>query len=182
MPSRITPNEPQTESIIGTTQETALKRGIFLHKLIQYLPQVPALNRKEVAFKLKPDDIEIPENFFDIFDNQDFQTLFGNNSVAEVPIAGIVGKRVVSGQIDRLIVTDNDVWIVDFKTNRQVPETPSTVHKSYKTQLFAYKSLIKNIFSDKIVRTFLLWTETMTLMEMTEEINLNSTVIEKELI
>lgn len=182
MPSRITPNEPQTESIIGTTQETALKRGIFLHKLIQYLPQVPALNRKEVAFKLKPDDIEIPENFFDIFDNQDFQTLFDNNSVAEVPIAGIVGKRVISGQIDRLIVTDNDVWIVDFKTNRQVPETPSAVHKSYKTQLFAYKSLIKNIFSDKIVRTFLLWTETMTLMEMTEEINLNSTVIEKELI
>lgn len=182
MPSKIISNEPQMESIIGTTQEEAFKRGIFLHKLIQYLPQIPVEKRKEIALKLKPTEIDIPKNFFDIFENKEFQILFNNNSIAEVPIAGIVGNRVVSGQIDRLVVTDKDVWIVDFKTNRQVPKNPSEVHSGYKTQLFAYKSLIKNIFSDKIIRTFLLWTETMTLMEMTEEINLNSTDIEKELI
>ena len=37
-------------------------------------------------------------------------------------------------------------------------------------QLFAYKELIKNIFPDKLIRTFLLWTENLSLMEMTNEI------------
>lgn len=168
MPSRLIDNEPISDSIVGTGQEKALKRGTFLHKLLQYLPQIPPEKRKETALKLKPADIELPARFFEIFENN-FKPLFGSNSMAEVPIVGIVGGKVFSGQIDRLIINEKEVWIVDFKTNRTVPSAPEEVHRIYKMQLAAYKNLIKKIFSDKIIKTFLLWTENMSLMEMTNE-------------
>ena len=132
------------------------------------MPQIPPEKRKETALKLKPADIELPARFFEIFENN-FKPLFGSNSMAEVPIVGIVGGKVFSGQIDRLIINEKEVWIVDFKTNRTVPSAPEEVHRIYKMQLAAYKNLIKKIFSDKIIKTFLLWTENMSLMEMTNE-------------
>ncbi len=171
MPSRIVENETPEISIVGVGQEAALKRGSFIHKLLQYLPAIPAEKRRETAMRLKPDDIDIDEKLFDLFENTSFSILFSQNSVAEAPIVGIVGNRVFSGQIDRLIVLKNEVWIVDYKTNRFVPQNPTEVSHSYKIQLFAYKELIKNIFADKVIKTFLLWTENLSLMEMTDEIN-----------
>ncbi len=168
MPSRLIENEPQNDSIVGAGQEKALKRGTFLHKLLQYLPQIASEKRMEVSLKLKPSDIELPENFFEIFENK-FRPLFGSNSLAEVPIVGVVGKKAFSGQIDRLVINEKEVWIIDYKTNRHVPSCPQEVHRIYKMQLAAYKNLIKKIFSDKIIKTFLLWTENMSLMEMTDE-------------
>ncbi len=168
MPSRLVENEPQTESLGTGNQDSALKRGIFIHKLLQYLPEIEPSKRKEIAFRLKPDEIDISEKLFDVFEDPTFNVLFGQNSVAEAPITGIVSGKVFSGQIDRLIVLDNEVWIVDYKSNRYVPKSPNEVHKTYKAQLYAYNNLIKDIFPDKIIRTFLLWCENLTLMEMTE--------------
>lgn len=179
MPSRLIENEPLNESIVAAGQEKALKRGTFLHRLLQYLPMVPYEKREEIALKLKPEDIELPERFFDIFNNE-FRSLFDSNSMAEVPIAGIVGDKVFSGQIDRLVIWDHEVWIVDYKTNRHVPSDPKNVHRIYKMQLAAYKSLIKKIFADKIIKTFLLWTENMSLMEMTSETESFDDLFKKE--
>ena len=53
--------------------------------------------------------------------------------------------------------------IVDFKTNRFVPEK---IPDNYQKQLKAYRDLIKDIFPDKIVKSYLLWIENMTLMEV----------------
>ncbi len=171
MPSRMVENDTPEESIVSTGQSIALKRGEFIHKLLQYLPDVPPEKRKEVALHLKPDDIEIDENLFNLFENNKFTVLFGENSTAETPIVGIVDGKVFSGQIDRLVVLENEVWIVDYKTNKFVPRTATGVSQSYKIQLFAYKELIKNIFTDKVIKTFLLWTENLSLMEMTDEIS-----------
>ncbi len=175
MPSRMVENDIPETSVVGMGQETALKRGAFIHKLLQYLPDIPSEKRKETAIRLKHQDTDIDENIFNLFEKKEFSILFGKNSVAETPIVGIVGDRVFSGQIDRLVVFENEVWIVDYKTNRFVPSNPKEVSLSYKIQLFAYKELIKNIFTDKVIKTFLLWTENLSLMEMSNEVNKLST-------
>lgn len=179
MPSRLVQDETPEESVIGTGTATALKRGSFIHKLLQLLPEISPDKRREAALRLKPEDIEIPENLFDIFEKPEFKILFSPQSHAETPVVGIVNNRVFSGQIDRLVILENEVWIVDYKTNRFIPVSPQNVSPSYKIQLFAYKELIKKIFADKMIRTFLLWTENLSLMEMTNEIN-QSLLIEIE--
>ena len=171
MPSRLVENETPEESVVNVHTENALKRGSFIHRLLQYLPDIPAEKRYETALRLKPTDIDIPDNLFDIFNKPEFHILFNPQSHAETPIVGIVGGRVFSGQIDRLVVRENEIWIVDYKTNRFVPTMSQNVPMPYKIQLFAYKELIKKIFTDKIIRTFLLWTENLSLMEMTDVVN-----------
>jgi len=73
---------------------------------------------------------------------------------------------VVSGQIDRLVERENDVWVVDYKSNRPPPTTAAGVPESYRAQLAAYKSVLEGLYPGKPIRTFLLWTETPRLMEV----------------
>ena len=71
--------------------------------------------------------------------------------------------RLSGFEVDRLAITEKEVLILDFKTNRFIP---SKVPENYQKQLEAYKDLLKNIFPDKIIRAYLLWTENMTLVEV----------------
>ena len=150
-------------SITQTNQALALRRGTFLHQLLQFLPSIPADKRLEYAKKMCPPDIDLPDNLINIFDNPAFKDLFGINSLAEVPIIGVLNNQPISGQIDRLIISPTEVKIVDFKTNRFVPNEVPLI---YKKQLNAYKDLLKTIFPDRIVKAYILWTQTLYIKEI----------------
>lgn len=166
VPSKLHEEEIFLDSILGIDQAYAMRRGTFIHQLLQYLPEISPQNRIEAAIRLKPKDIEIPENLFLLFQDKKFQLLFGEDSLSEVPVAGIIDGKVISGQVDRLVITNKEVLIVDFKSGRHPPKTTDNVPPAYKTQLKIYKCLLKDIFPDKVIRTFLLWTENLTLMEI----------------
>ncbi len=151
------------ESILQPNQELALRRGTFIHKLLQYLPDIPSNQRLEFAQKMCPSDIELPDNLLQIFERVDLQDLFGSNSIAEVPVVGTINGKAVSGQIDRLVVLEKEVKIIDFKTNRFVPQK---IPDMYKKQLNAYKDLLKEIFPDKIIKAYILWTQTLYFEEV----------------
>ena len=77
---------------------------------------------------------------------------------------GRVGDKIISGQIDRLIVEDNRVVIVDFKTNRPAAAAPEQIPDVYRRQLAAYVELLGQIYPDKEIVPLILWTNTATLM------------------
>ena len=81
-------------------------------------------------------------------------------------VTGIVGELVVSGQIDRLVERDDEVWVVDYKSNRPPPDDAAHVPESYRVQLATYKAVLEGLYPGKAIRTFLLWTETPRLMEV----------------
>ena len=168
-PSKPTNEEPSHGSPLTEGQALAIERGIFVHHLLQYLPDIPPEKRMIAVNRLKPAHIDVPEHLNDLLTSKEFSILFGKNSLAEVPVVGIWNDKAISGQIDRLIVTDKEVWIIDFKTNRNVPKTEADVPSLYREQLSAYRGLISQIFSNKMIRTFLLWTETLQLMEVKNE-------------
>jgi ATP-dependent helicase/nuclease subunit A len=77
-----------------------------------------------------------------------------------VPVAGIVAiagraPRYVSGQIDRLVVEDDRVLILDFKSDRPVPDE---VPDSYAAQLALYRALLARIYPGRRIECALLWT------------------------
>ncbi len=151
------------ESILQPNQELALRRGTLIHKLLQYLPELPADQRLAFVQKMWPSDIELPQNLLDIFDKPELKDLFGTNSLAEVPVIGTIDGKTVSGQIDRLVALQNEVKIIDFKTNRFVPKEVPDI---YKKQLNAYKDLLKIIFPDKMIKSYILWTQTLYFEEV----------------
>ena len=165
-PSAQMDEEQAEQSISNSVRSQALKRGIFIHKLLQYLPNIDASKHRQVAEKLKPDNIDIPETLFTLLQDKRFKDLFGPSSLAEVPIVGVLDNQVISGQIDRLVVLEKEILLVDYKSNYYVPKTIDKVPINYKKQLKTYQALLKNIFPDKVIKSYLLWTQNLTWMEI----------------
>ncbi len=157
-------------------------RGSLAHRLLQALPDIPADRRAQAAAdylaragaKLPAEDrSSLAEEVMRVLDDQRFHELYGAHSRAEVPIVGriqIGGKTVrVSGQIDRLAVTQTSVLIGDFKTNRPAPRRIEEVPPAYVTQLALYRAVLAKLYPGKPVRAALIWTEVPDLMELSAE-------------
>src|SRR5690606_20679255 len=88
----------------------------------------------------------------------------------EVAIMGTVAvkgsPRSVSGKIDRLAVTDDEVLIVDYKTNRPPPASLEAVPAAYVAQLALYRALLQPLYPGRRIAAVLLYTETPLLIEI----------------
>jgi ATP-dependent helicase/nuclease subunit A len=96
--------------------------------------------------------------------------LFGPNSRAEVPLAGAIGNQAVFGQIDRLAISDAEVLIVDYKSDREPPAEPDGVPIAYVRQMAAYRALLREIYPGRTIRCALLWTAGPHLMMLDERL------------
>ena len=160
----------------------AVQRGLAMHKLLQMLPGLAEEARADAARRyLERAGAGWPEAERDkalaavesILADPRFAPLFASGSRAEVSVVGTIdlkGKsRAVAGKIDRLAVTEADVLIVDFKTNRPAPATLEAVPPAYVLQLALYRGLLKPLYPDKAVRAALLFTEAPGLIELPAE-------------
>ncbi len=166
-PSRPEGEEPAVLSPLAPDDKDRFRRGILIHRLLQSLPDIAASKRRPAAARwLKHAaadwDEGMRESTIDeveaVLDRPELRHLFGPDSVAEVPLTGVVAGAVVSAQIDRLAVTDDTVEIVDFKTNRPPPTSAADVAPIYVRQMALYRDLLRQVFPGKNVRCVLLWT------------------------
>ena len=79
-------------------------------------------------------------------------------------------KQVITGQIDRLVIDEYVLSIIDYKTNRQVPNTPEETDSKYLMQMGAYRKILKNVYPEKSIKCYLLWTNGPHLMELPDEL------------
>ncbi|MHA1537840.1 MAG: double-strand break repair helicase AddA [Alphaproteobacteria bacterium] len=174
-PSHDPENEPPVRSPLGEDAGKRFRRGLIIHRLLQTLPELPQARRQAAARRY----LALPAHGLDASDQATIETetlavieapeharLFGPGSLAEVPIVGVIGSRVVSGQVDRLVVTSEAIEIVDYKTNRPPPRQPNEVAEIYLKQMAAYRAVLKLIYPEKPVRCLLLWTDGPKLMAL----------------
>jgi ATP-dependent helicase/nuclease subunit A len=64
---------------------------------------------------------------------------------------------VIAGTVDRLLVEDASVSVIDFKTGR-VPGDDSQIPASHRAQMKAYAEALRIIFPGREVRAALLYT------------------------
>ena len=75
-------------------------------------------------------------------------------------------RRKLSGRLDRLVVSDGAVAIVDYKTNRPPPERPEDVAPVYLRQMAAYRAVLAQIYPGFTIDCCLLWTDGPRLMSL----------------
>jgi ATP-dependent helicase/nuclease subunit A len=171
-PSRPSAEEPPTRSP-RQDDRGRFRRGNAIHRLLQFLPDVASDRRRAVAARF----VAQPGHDFDedqqraivdetlaVLDDPAFGGVFAPGGLAEAPLAGILGNSVISGQVDRLAITDDEVLIVDFKTNRDAPAALRDVPEAYVRQLALYRAVLAQIYPGRIVRCALLWTDGPRLM------------------
>jgi ATP-dependent helicase/nuclease subunit A len=158
----------------------ALQRGSLVHRLLQSLPDVPPDRRRDAAQKYvarnakdwtEADREALASGVLALIADPRFAPVFAPGSRAEISIAGRLDRpgrlpALVSGQIDRLVVTQAEVLIVDYKTNHAPPATEAEAPSGYVRQLALYREVLRKIYPQLPVRAALLWTETAELMEI----------------
>ncbi len=77
---------------------------------------------------------------------------------------------MISGQIDRLVVGDDSVAIVDYKSNRPPPDDPEAVAPVYLRQMAAYRHVIREAWPGRAVTAYLLWTDAPRLMALPDSL------------
>jgi ATP-dependent helicase/nuclease subunit A len=158
----------------------ALQRGTLVHRLLQSLPDLASERRRDAARRyLERNAVDwaeeereaLAERVLALIDNPRFAEVFAPGSRAEVSIVGRLKRlagppALVSGQIDRLVVTPSEVLIVDFKTNHAPPSRLAEAPAAYLRQLALYRAVLTKLYPERPIRAALLWTETPELMEI----------------
>ncbi len=159
---------------------SASQRGTLIHALLQRLPDVDPPDRERAAMAYLRGQIsgdigtieDLVKESLDILQHPDMTRFFGPESRAEVDVAEEVNATemvsgracTISGRIDRLIVHESHIDIVDFKTGRAVPADPQDVDPAVIGQLALYRHTISRIATGRDVAAHIVWTATCLVM------------------
>ena len=169
-------------SPLGKSDYLRFNRGNLIHKLLEILPDVEQEKRRSVADKLLQNhninEIDyknkITSEVFEILDNPKFSEIFSTGSKAEVSIIGTTknfGKNIfLNAQVDRIYVTDDKVFIVDYKTNVNVPEVINDVPNVYLAQLATYRDIARGVYPKHEIVCSILWTNIPKMMIIDKDI------------
>ncbi|MFO1150114.1 MAG: PD-(D/E)XK nuclease family protein [Alsobacter sp.] len=150
--------------------------GRCVHTLLEILPGQPRDRREAVGLALLAARVPgLPEEarraslaaVDAILDSAELAPLFGPGSRAEVPVAGDLplgpgGAPVpITGQIDRLAVTPEAIWVADFKTGQPpAAQGPADeVSDEHAAQVALYAALLGRLYPGRPVRAVLVFTQ-----------------------
>lgn len=181
-PSQTDEDEPPALSPLAGDDLSRFRRGRLIHRLLQTLPDLPPDQWKNAAttwLGKSAGDLDeavlhvIRDETLAVLHDPAFADVFGPGSLAEVPIAGLteIGGvwRSVAGQIDRLVVTESHVTVIDYKTNRPPPSDETGVASAYIKQMASYRAALRAIYPDREIRCILLWTDGPRAMTLSAE-------------
>lgn len=156
--------------------------GDIVHSLLELLPTLAAEERPAAmaeylarpVWQLRADDQQtVAGQVTDILNHPDFGVIFGSLSRPEVSISGLIdfeGKpEILSGRIDRLVIDDKSITIVDFKNSRDIPHNADTVPFQYVVQMASYRLALQQIYPDKEIKCALIYTQDAKLIPLPAE-------------
>ena len=153
----------------GLALAEAMARGSALHWALEYLPKFKQTQWPTVA-EDGPDGIsDVLDEAHRILANPALSHIFTPESLAEVSIIARLEElngAQISGQIDRLLVSDDHVTAIDFKSNAAVPELAKDTPEGLLRQMGAYQAALRQIYPDRRVNCAILWTRTGQLMTL----------------
>jgi ATP-dependent helicase/nuclease subunit A len=184
-PPEARPPRPLAPSAIADDDETApppsaamraaAQRGTWIHQLLERLPGVEEATRRQAAARWLEKCAgvtdaavrdEIVEQVCAILSDPGFAALFGPDSLGEAPLAATLPDgRVIAGTMDRLLIEEGQVSVIDFKTGR-VPATDSEIPNAHRAQMAAYADALGVIFPNYAIRAALLYTAGPKLIEL----------------
>ncbi|WP_114951318.1 double-strand break repair helicase AddA [Sphingosinicella terrae] len=152
----------------GPEQRHAAERGRLLHRLFERIGGIDPAGRAERADRWLERSAGVADpslrtaivrDVLRVVEDPQFAELFGPDSLAEAPLAAVIGRGiVVSGTVDRLVVGTKRVLIADFKTGRKVPAVLAEIPPAHLRQMAAYRAALQVVFPGREVEAALLYT------------------------
>lgn len=181
-PSALSRDESAVLAPFGPGLADRLKRGRLIHALLQRLPDVPRDQRRAAGARFLALDQTVTEEAakemleaaMGVLEHPDIADIFERPGRAEAPIVGraaALGDGVLlNGRVDRLIVTEQEILVVDFKTDRPAPASVEGVGEAYLAQMGAYQAILREAWPGRRIRAALVWTDGPRLMELPSDL------------
>ncbi len=162
----------------GLEEEAAKARGRIIHLLLETLPSFPRdtwLDKATILIEASGEDDASDYNdaiseAVNVLSQPELSEVFAPSTLAEISLTAELQGSRIHGTIDRLIVDDSDVLIVDFKSNAVVPNTAMATPSGLLRQMGAYAHALKQIYPHHNIQTAILWTRTAKLMVLPQDI------------
>jgi ATP-dependent helicase/nuclease subunit A len=148
----------------------ARERGIAIHRMLQLLAEAPAERlaiKRRVAgeFKSRIDGPTFEECWQEacaVIDDESLRALFDParycDAHSEIPILYRSNGIEVAGVIDRLIVRDDELILVDYKTDRVTGADAPALAKKYIPQLRLYAEGVQRLWPNRRTEALLVFT------------------------
>lgn len=179
-PSSLTLPDDATEKTSRSPEEseTLRQRGIVIHKILQLLTQ--SKDRENLKLQLgkmyqgtlNEEQLNLYWNEAEsLFDSENLGYLFDSahfeKAMNEVPVQYRYNNHEAFGIIDRLVVSGDKVFIVDYKTARISKEAiTEDQSRQYAKQMSVYHHGIQRLWPDKIVRSQILFTYSRAVVDV----------------
>ena len=163
-------------------EEASLRRGRLIHLALEHLPDLPRDNWGKDGTAIlrrsadRPDDNEsaaILTHAIAALDCSALAEALADDALAEVGVTATLeelGGRRIHGTIDLLVVKEDRILAIDYKSNQILPEHPETVPDGLLRQMGAYAAALAQIYPGRQIDTAILWTSGPTLMPLPHDI------------
>lgn len=172
-PSRSVPVEddhPDEAAEFPDTRAEVQRRGVVIHRMLERLTSgdtraaVEKKLRQEFGGSLEEKDFNnCWREACAIADHEDFREFFDparyREARNEIPILYRAGERDVYGVIDRLIMRDDEIVLIDYKTHaRATRGNIAQLAEDFREQMRQYGEGARRLWPDKKLRLLLLFT------------------------
>ena len=151
---------------LGMDEDTALSYGSLVHWHLEH-------PHKSTERDFGLSDIlrtQAKAEAVAVLNKPELAHVFAPDTLAEVSITAPIGSQRIHGTIDRLLITDNKITAIDFKTNRAIPHSAENCPIGLLRQMGAYARALCEIYPDHQIETAILWTNTQSLMPLTHDL------------
>ena len=174
LPVSTTPPRPGND---GRHDPDAATRGTLIHRLLEILPDVPRMEREDLAVRIvlgaEPDYSRkqvaaIVTPCLALLDRPEYADIFGPDALSEVPVTARLDQfgSPMYGIIDKLVILKDKVLAVDFKSHSAPPESNEDIPTDIMAQMGVYRQALDAIYPDREVTIGVLWTETGEFMKV----------------
>ncbi len=174
-PSRLSAKaEPPVISPFDVRRSARLRRGSLIHTMFEVLPGLPPAERRAAAQRFLDRQPDLAEHeraemlaaTMGVLEDERFAPVIAPGGRAEAPIIGKIGPDIINGRVDRLVIGQAEILVVDYKTDRPAPPSIADVGEAYVAQMAAYRAVLAQRWPNRPVRCLLVWTDGPQLMEI----------------
>jgi ATP-dependent helicase/nuclease subunit A len=150
-----------------------LKYGQIFHKLLEDSIKIKQVHKMHTHPLLTTLSIDLQERIRHSIDNllinKEFIELLNSEVKTEVNIGAEVNGKYKIGRIDLLSLTDNNVTIIDYKSDINPPKGASPIPQTYIKQLQSYKEVISSLYPSLPISCKILWLQSGEFSEIYEK-------------
>ena len=170
----IAPSHSTNDPVMASGDGEGKRRGIIIHRLLQLTANRKTIDNDVIARIAKEQGMQPDDSLLESCRNE-VQALFDEPSLGwvfaqdtrqwnEVPVQYRQDGRTIYGIIDRLLVTDTTVHLVDYKSHR-ISDTKqiASLVDHYRPQLALYREAAERLWPQHNICCYLLFTHTATL-------------------